>query len=215
MTYKFWTNVAVDMASAAGIGAAIPVTAITKASPAVVSYTGADPANGNYVLMTSSGMTQTNRRIYRVANVNAAGNTFELEGVDSTAYSTFTSGSFQVLSFDKSFATLSEPQASGGEPITEDTTLIHDPQDTEAVVSTSAQGYGFTSKWLPNDAALIEAQAAFIARTPRPVRVTFADGSKFCFSGTVSAPMAPAASGRKVTTPINFRLEASGTSFAT
>lgn len=106
MAYKFWSNVGVAMANVSGIGAAITISGITKASPAVCTYTGGtDPANGNYVLFTSNGMTQINKRIFRVANVNGAGNTFELEGVDSTTYGTFSSGSFQIVTFNTSFAT--------------------------------------------------------------------------------------------------------------
>jgi hypothetical protein len=217
MSYKFWTNVGVSMASSAGIGAAQAVSAITKASPPVCTYVGADPANGTYVLLRVAGMTQANARIFRVANLNAGGNTIELEGADSTLWDTLVAtGSYLYpLSFDTAFSTLSEPNASGGDPIFEDTTLIHDSVDTEAIVSASAQGYGFTSVWDPSNAALIEANKAFIARTPRPMMIVFSDASRFLFSGYVSAPLAPAVSGRKVSTPVSLRLEATGTSYAT
>jgi len=216
MTYKFWTNVGVAMASAAGIGAAVPITSISKASPGVLGYTGTDPANGDVVLLTVSGMTQVNKRLFKVANVNTTANTFELAGEDTTAYSTFSAAgsSFQVITFNTAFATLSEPEGSGGDPVFEDTTLIHDAADTQSVVSSSAQSYGFTSKWLPGDAALVEANKAFNQRSPRPVRITFADLSTFMFSGTVIAPMLPSTSGKKVTTKVGFALEAAGTSYA-
>ena len=119
MSYKFWTNVGVSMASAAGIGSAQAVSAITKASPPVLTYVGTDPANGDYVLLRVAGMTQANARIFRVANVNTGANTFELEGQDSTLWSTLVaSGSYMYpLSFNTSFSTLSEPSASGGDPV--------------------------------------------------------------------------------------------------
>jgi hypothetical protein len=53
--------------------------------------------------------------VFRIANVNGAGNTFELEGVDSTNYDTFTSGTFQVITFGNNFGTIREVSASGGE----------------------------------------------------------------------------------------------------
>lgn len=75
------------------------ITGITKANPAVVTYSGADTyANGERVLITGVvGMTQVNNREFKVANVNAGANTFELQdsggsNVDSTAYDTYTSG---------------------------------------------------------------------------------------------------------------------------
>ena len=70
------------------------ITGITKASPAVVTYSGADTyANGDRVVITGVvGMGQVNNREFTVANVNAVANTFELSGVDSSAYDTYTSG---------------------------------------------------------------------------------------------------------------------------
>ena len=75
------------------------ITAITKANPAVVTYTGTDTyANGERVYIASvAGMTQVNNREFKVANVNAGANTFELQdsdgnNVNSTGYDTYTSG---------------------------------------------------------------------------------------------------------------------------
>lgn len=70
------------------------VTAVTKANPAVLTYSGADTyANGDRVIAaTVGGMTQLNNREFTVANVNAGANTFELSGVNSTNYGTYTSG---------------------------------------------------------------------------------------------------------------------------
>ncbi len=70
------------------------ITGITKANPAVVTYAGADTyANGDRVFLSGvSGMSQVNNREFTVANVNAGANTFELSGVDSTSYDTYTSG---------------------------------------------------------------------------------------------------------------------------
>lgn len=70
------------------------ITGITKANPAVVTYAGADTyANGDRVKITSvAGMVEVNNREFTVANVNTGANTFELSGVDSTNYTTYTSG---------------------------------------------------------------------------------------------------------------------------
>lgn len=74
-------------------GTAITITGATKANPCVITYTGADPTNGDQILITSvAGMTQLNNRIFTVANVNAGANTLELSGVNSTGYDTYTSG---------------------------------------------------------------------------------------------------------------------------
>lgn len=75
------------------------ITGITQANPAVLTYAGADTyANGDHVNIVSVvGMTQVNGRRFKVANVNAGANTFELQLVDgtnvnSTAYTAWSSG---------------------------------------------------------------------------------------------------------------------------
>lgn len=85
--------------NAAITNAAQNITGITQASPAVVTYSGADTyANGDEVFISGvSGMTQVNGNYYKVANVNAGSNTFELTdlagaNVNSTGFSAYTSG---------------------------------------------------------------------------------------------------------------------------
>lgn len=76
----------------------LTITAITKANPAVLTYTGTDPANGDQMDISGVlGMTQVNGRRFVVDSVNAGANTFkikQLDGtyLDSTSYSTYTSG---------------------------------------------------------------------------------------------------------------------------
>jgi hypothetical protein len=72
------------------------ITAATQANPVVVTYTGADNfANGDSVYIYDvSGMTQINRKEFIVAGLNAGANTFQLSGVDGTAYGAYTSGGF-------------------------------------------------------------------------------------------------------------------------
>ena len=216
MADKFWSKVAVSLASAAGLSASQAVNAITAANPAVLTYSGADTfANGDYVYIPATGMVEVNKTIRRVANVNAAGNTLELEGLDATGFGTFISGTIQKITFDRTFTTLMEPAASGGDPVFEDTTTIHDAKDTQAIVSSTAESYSFNSKWEPADAALVECNKASRTRTPRAVMLVYPDNSRYLFFATVSAPLFPTASGRKVTTPLSFALENTGTAYGT
>lgn len=67
------------------------ITGITQANPAVVTANSHGLANGDRVWIVSvGGMHQVNNRHFTVAGATA--NTFELSGVDSTAYGTYTSG---------------------------------------------------------------------------------------------------------------------------
>ena len=69
------------------------ITAITQANPGVVTYTGADPSNGDTVYITGVvGMTQVNGLFFTVAGVNAGANTFQLSGVNTTGYTAYSSG---------------------------------------------------------------------------------------------------------------------------
>ena len=67
------------------------ITNITQANPAVVTVASHGYTNGTDVWINSVvGMTELNGRRFRIANVTT--NTFELSGVDSTSYTTYTSG---------------------------------------------------------------------------------------------------------------------------
>ena len=66
------------------------ITSITKANPAVVTSTSHNVTEGGLVYIVASGMTEVNRRIFVAENVTTS--TFELKGVDSTSFGTFTSG---------------------------------------------------------------------------------------------------------------------------
>lgn len=74
------------------------ITGITKANPGVLTYSGADPSNGDWMYLAGiSGMTELNGRTVVVANVNAGANTFELTNPDgtninTTNFTTYTSG---------------------------------------------------------------------------------------------------------------------------
>jgi hypothetical protein len=70
------------------------ITGATKANPCVITYSGSDTfANGDPIYIDSVvGMTELNGNEYVVANVNTGANTFELSGINSTAYTTYVSG---------------------------------------------------------------------------------------------------------------------------
>lgn len=210
MAQKFWTNQTVQVQTA--LGAAQTIDAISKASPGVVTKNASAtlPSNGAYVLLQVNGMQQVNQRVFKVAG--ASGSTFNI-GVDTTGFGTFASGTWRVITFGQAFNGLREPSPSGGDPVFEDTTTIHDSSDNQAIVSSSPESYAFTHDWDPTNAALLVCNAAFIARTPLAFRIGDPDGSEYLFYATVAAPLSPQASGRKKTTKLAMALLASGTSY--
>lgn len=76
----------------------LTITDITRALPGVVTYIGTDPTNGQEVYISGvGGMTEVNGRNFKIANVNAGANTFELQSMaganfDTSAFTAYTSG---------------------------------------------------------------------------------------------------------------------------
>jgi uncharacterized protein (TIGR02217 family) len=67
------------------------ITGITKANPAVVTAASHGFTNGKIIYIAAvGGMTQVNSIAFTIGNVTT--NTFELTGIDSTNYNTYTSG---------------------------------------------------------------------------------------------------------------------------
>jgi hypothetical protein len=88
LALRFYTNNGQVRETSQGI------TNVTQANPAVLTYSGADNyANGDSVFIEDVvGMTELNGNEYTVANVNVGANTFELSGVDSTAFTAYSTG---------------------------------------------------------------------------------------------------------------------------
>lgn len=192
MTPSFWSNVQVAIQSA--LSTAVTIDAISKANPGLIEYTDAgasDPANGAYVLLSVNGMHQLDQRVVRVANVDTVADDFESEGVDTTSFDTFSSGTFQVITFGTTLSSAVGINASGGDYETADITTIHD--STRKVVPTVASPltYTFDCLWDPSDTALAALKAASDAKSTRAVKFTFSDGRIFVFNGYVGASLAP------------------------
>ena len=68
------------------------ITAITKANPAVSTSAGHGRSTGDKVFLSVSGMTEVDGAIYTITVIDP--DSFSLDGVDSTGYGTFTSGSW-------------------------------------------------------------------------------------------------------------------------
>lgn len=192
-TVRKWSGVAVAMQSA--LATAVTITGITKASPGVVSYTDAgssDPANGSYVVLSISGMHQLNGKVVRVANMSSGGNTFELEGIDTTSFDTFASGSFQVITFGTSITTATSMSATGGDFDFIDTTTIHDNVKTQIPGIGNPLTYSFDNNWDIADAGQVAMKAASDAQAQRAYKFTFGTGGPIMvFTGYVGFTGAP------------------------
>ena len=198
---KVWSNVQIAIQSA--IAGTKTITGITKANPGVVTSTAHGYANGDYVTLTIQGMWQLDQVVCRVANV--AANTFELEGIDTTAYDTFTSGTAQLITFGTTLSSVSDINVSGGDFQMIDVTVISDNVKKEIPGSSSPVSISMTANWDPSDTGLVALKAASDARTQRAIRFTFSDGAKWCFNGYIGCTLSPTGQAQnKVSTPITI-----------
>lgn len=77
----------------------LTITGVTNANPAVLTYTGTDPVNGEevYISGITSAMGQyLNGRTFKIANVNGGANTFELQYMDGTNVNSTSFGSYSA-----------------------------------------------------------------------------------------------------------------------
>lgn len=200
-----WSNVAVAIQSL--LGAAKIITSITKGAPStspqpLVSSTAHGFVTGDWVLVSAQGMFQVDSRVFRVSN--AATNSFELEGEDTSLYDTFTSGSAQLITFGTTMTTATGLTASGGDFDFIDITTIHDNIRKQVPGLASAAAYTFENLWDPSDAALIAMKLASDNQAQRAVRFTFSAGQKVVFNGYIGATLLPTgeAQGKVVTSTV-------------
>lgn len=200
-TVTKWSNVAVAMQSA--LASAITITAISKASPGVATATNT-LANGDYVLLSIQGMYQLDGKVVRVTAVS--GSSFTLEGVDTTSFDTFSSGTAQKITFGTSITTATSMNASGGDFDFIDTTTIHINNKTQIPGLGNPVNYSFDNLWDAADAGQIAMKAASDAQAIRAFKFTFGTGGKIMvFAGYVGFSGAPTGQAQdKVVTPASI-----------
>lgn len=196
-TPRKWSNVQIAMQSA--LGSALSISAITKASPGVVTSAAHGLSNGEYVLLEVQGMFQLNDRVARVANVTA--NTFELEGINTTEFDTFSSGSAKEVTFGTSITTATSISSSGGGFDFIDTTTIHANARTQMPGLPEAATFNFDNIWDVSDAGLLAMKSASDAQSKRAFKFTFgAGGQIMVFAGYVGANLLPGGQAQQLVT---------------
>lgn len=177
-------GVGVTVAVQNALGSDITITAITKASPASVTATAHGLSTGDIIKLNVAGMVELDEQAARITVVDP--NTFTLDGIDSTGYSTFTSGvANEVTGFD----TLGLAQSISVDEQSVDEIDITRLNSVQREIT-----YGFLSPvkgsigalWEASDTALVNLRAATKAKSARVFRVTFADGSLAIFNALVA-----------------------------
>lgn len=169
----------------ASLDSAKTITGITKANPGVATSTAHGFSNGDVVVLSINGMNEINEVAVRVANV--ATNTFELEGIDTTNYGTFTSGTAkEVLTWD-TFGSLQSISLPNQESAKLDKTTLHDTQAQEALGLAGAVSGTMTGLFSPTETAVVNMRNATRNTSPRAFRITFETAEKAIFNSEVSA----------------------------
>lgn len=167
------------------LAAAKTITAITKASPGVVSSTAHGYSNGDVVVLAIEGMSQLNGVACRVSAV--AADAFTLEGIDTTTFSTFTSGTAQKVTAFDTFSSLQSISLPNQESAKLDITTIHDNAAQETLGLAGAVSGTMTGLFSPTETAVTNIRNATRATSPRAFRITFETGAKAIFNSDVSA----------------------------
>lgn len=196
-TIRKWSNVIMSMQSA--LAAADTITGITKASPAVVTSAAHGMSNGDYVFMQVQGMHQLNDRVFRIANV--AANTFELEGIDSTSFEAFSSGTAQLITWGTSISTCKSISSNDPGADMLDATTIHDNTKVEIPGLQGAMTYTMEHLWDPSDAGQVALKAAADAQAKRAFKLQFGGGGAITvFAGYVSFSGQPGGNAQDIVT---------------
>jgi len=189
-----WSNVAIAVQSV--LGAAKTITAITKANPGQATSTSHGLNNGDVVVLTVQGMFQLDGMVARVSGSTA--NTFNLEGIDTTLFDTFSSGTAELITFGTSLTAATNVSASGGDFDFIDVTTIHDNVKKQIPGLANPSTFSFENIWDVSDAGLVALKSASDSQAKRAIRFTFANGQKLYFTGYIGATLLPTGSAQEV-----------------
>ncbi len=206
-----WSNVRVAIQTL--LGTAKTITAITKANPAVVTSAAHGLSDGDIVLLKIKGMRELNWRLARVDDSTT--DSFELEGIDSTDFGTFVSGTAEEVTFGAEAATFQDFSPSGGEAAGIQVNTIHDDQDFEIPGNRTPLIMQSNSLWVPDDPALVAMKGFDMTKTPGCALLEFATGARVLMAAYMSANLAPGgAAGAPVTTSVSLRVRGQLTMYA-
>lgn len=171
---------------------AVTVTAIKKAnwtaSPSGEQVTAAAHGyiNGDVVVFTCEGMTQLDGQIARVANKTT--NSFDIEGIDTTDFATFTSGTVQRISAFYTLGVARSVQAGNVGANRLDATTLIDTEKQYVLGLSDTPEITIDMLSSPLSSAVVKLDTAARAGSNLGFRLTMSDGSKRLFRGLVTTP---------------------------
>lgn len=208
---NLWKNVAVSMQSA--LATAKTITGISKGNPGVVTSTAHGYSNGDYVVLAVQGMRQLDGKVVRVAGITT--DTYQTEGIDTTLFDTFSSGTNAKVTYGTTIQTATSMAASGGNFDFIDVTTIHQNQKAQVPGLANPLTYTFDNLWDPSDAGEIAMKAASDQSGQRAFKFVFSTGATVVFNGYVGFTGAPTGNAQdKVVSPAVITAFGSITNYA-
>lgn len=196
-TARKWQNMAIAMQSA--LAAAVTVTAITQANPGVATAAAHGYANGDVLIYSVQGMRELDMRVIRCAGVTT--NTWQLEGIDTTLFQAFTSGTVQKITFGTTISTVTRINSGGGGFDFLDATTVHGNTKVQIPGLANAATYTMTNIWDVSDAGLLAMKTASDAQAMRAFRFQFGTGGQLMyFAGYVAANLLPGGEAQQLVT---------------
>jgi hypothetical protein len=194
-----WKNVKVNLQSV--LGDAKTVASITKANPGVATSADHGFTDGQIVFIEAKGVYQLTDRPIRVANSTA--NTFELEGVNTTSFETFTSCTAKLVTLGTAVTTAVSISSQGGNIPFIDTTTIHENTRSQIPGLPDASSFSWDHIWDATDPGLLAMKAASDIQQKMVIKFQFGTGGKIMlFAGYVACSLMPAGQAQGlVTTP--------------
>lgn len=176
------------------IGAPQSLSGISKANPAVVTYTGANPANGDYIALTDMfGMTEFQDAVVKVANVNGGGKTFETKNQNSSGYGTFVSGNMAGITFGLEIGDATGFSISGFEQQFAEYNLLRDRITRKVPTTVSGGTLEVPMLWDPASAMAQAVLTAADSAQRLAFKVLFPDGLEMLFYGYIGSSGMPKA----------------------
>lgn len=166
------------------LAAAITVTAISKATEAVVTATNTF-ANGDFVVFGAvDGMTELSFLVARVKTVT--GTNFVLEGVDSTNWGTWSAGNCQKVTTFSTISTATSIDFGAGSVDNLDATTLLDvtKQSLAGMIALPDVSVNLFTDYAQTVQSYIDAQA--LLGNVLPFRAARASGQRRCWAGIPS-----------------------------
>jgi hypothetical protein len=190
MSVKLPNGTLISIANA--YGAAVTMTAISNANPAVGTATAHGFANGDFVEVTS-GWSRLTNKVVRVANITA--NTFELEGYDTTSTTIYPAlsgiGSVRKVTGYTQLSQILTSASNGGEQQFLEYQFLESDAQSRIPTFKSASGLTFSVADDPTLPGFINAVKANDDRLQRAVKAQLANGSVISYNAFISVNKTP------------------------